>query len=161
MPPPEAPSTKPTPPPETTKIVKEKATASSTSSADPQQLMLHAGRAAVAAGWKPSGVLGRITELKRGGRDLGHLLPYAERWNAADESVATRDLGKDRLPLPDPAGPRCSEEHFARLRRAVKELDSAWYDATNNMVVSSPNFLRFFNFAIHAGFFLSGSCLSS
>ncbi|KAK1677619.1 hypothetical protein QYE76_038467 [Lolium multiflorum] len=134
MPPPEAPSAKLTPPPETTKIIKEKATASVTSSADPQQLTLHAGRAVVAAGGKPSGVLGRITELKRGGRDLGHLLPYAERWNAADESVATRGLGKDRLPVLDPAGSRCTEEHFTRLRRAVKELDSAWYDATNNMV---------------------------
>ncbi|KAK1631016.1 hypothetical protein QYE76_005331 [Lolium multiflorum] len=50
---------------------------------------------------------------------------------------ATRGLGKDRLPAPDPAGPRCSEEHFMRLRRAVKELDSAWYDATNNMMTTA------------------------
>ncbi|KAK1643844.1 hypothetical protein QYE76_061649 [Lolium multiflorum] len=35
------------------------------------------------------------------GRELGHLLPYAEKWNAADMSKATRGLGKDRLPAPD------------------------------------------------------------
>ncbi|KAK1605603.1 hypothetical protein QYE76_029276 [Lolium multiflorum] len=138
-PPPEAPSAKPTgatptPPPETLKTTKGKATASGTSSAGPQQLTLHGGRAAVAAGGKPFVVLGRITELKREGRDLGHLLPYAEKWNAADVSAATRGLGKDRLPALDPSGPRCTEEHFMRLRRAVKELDNAWHDATNNMV---------------------------
>ncbi|KAK1612429.1 hypothetical protein QYE76_036102 [Lolium multiflorum] len=34
-------------------------------------------------------------------------------------------MGKDRLPAPDPVGDRSSEEHFMRLRCAVKELDSA------------------------------------
>nr|XP_051221364.1 uncharacterized protein LOC127339568 [Lolium perenne] len=138
VPPPEAPNVElsgatPTPPPEVLKITKflkpeaskGKATASGTSPAGPQSLVLHAGPAAVAAGEKPSGILGRITELKREGRELGHLLPYAEKWNAADVSAATRGLGKERLPAPDPAGPRCTEEHFIRLRRAVKEVDSA------------------------------------
>ncbi|KAK1599253.1 hypothetical protein QYE76_008156 [Lolium multiflorum] len=46
----------------------------------------------------------------------------------------TRGLGKDRLPAPDPAGPRSTEEHFTRLKRAVKEFDSTWYDATANVV---------------------------
>ncbi|KAK1667849.1 hypothetical protein QYE76_056008 [Lolium multiflorum] len=73
---------------------------------------------------------------KREGRELGHLLPYAQKWNAADMSPATRGMGKDRLPAPDPAGDRSAEEHFMRLRRAVKELDSAWYDATNNLMLS-------------------------
>jgi hypothetical protein len=151
MPPPQAPSAKPTeaaptPPPEAPKIAKEKATAPGSSSANPQQLALHAGRAAVAAGGKPSGVLGRIIELTRKGRDLGHLLPYAEKWNAADISPATRGLGKDRLPVPDPAGPRCTEEHFARLRRAVRELDNAWHDATNNLVVSLTKLFSFLIF---------------
>ncbi|KAK1606611.1 hypothetical protein QYE76_030284 [Lolium multiflorum] len=138
-PPPEAPRAEPagatpTPPPTTSKIVKGNATASSTSFTGPQSLVLHAARAAVAAGEKATGLLGRITEFKREGRELGHLLPYAKKWNAADVTEATRGLGKDRLPAPDPAGPRCSEEHFMRLRRAVKELDSAWFDATNNMM---------------------------
>jgi hypothetical protein len=139
-PPPESSSAKPieaapTPPPEAA-IVKDKATAPCTSSSGQQSLVLHVGPAATAAVVKPSGALGRITQLKRAGRDLGHLLPYAEKWNAADISVATRGLGKDRLPVPDPAGPRCTEEQFIRLRRAVKELDNAWHDATSNVVVS-------------------------
>nr|XP_051190689.1 uncharacterized protein LOC127304017 [Lolium perenne] len=46
-------------------------------------------------------------------------------------------MGKDRLPAPDPVGDRCSEEHFMRLRAAVKELDSAWYDSTNNLTVTA------------------------
>ncbi|KAK1668105.1 hypothetical protein QYE76_056264, partial [Lolium multiflorum] len=70
------------------------------------------------------------------GQDLGHLLPYAQ-WNAADITPATRGLGKDRLPAPDPIGNRSSEEHFTRLRCAVKELDSAWYDATNNLMLTA------------------------
>ena len=105
----------------------------------------HVARAASAAGEKATGLLGRITEFKREGRELGHLLPYAEKWNVADVSEATRGLGKDRRPAPDPAGPRCSEEHFMRLRRAVKEMDSAWFDATNNMMVSPTKPVPFFD----------------
>jgi hypothetical protein len=123
-----------------------------------QPLVLHVGPAAAAAPKKPSGLLGRIVELKREGKDLGHLLPYAQKWNDADISASTRGLGKDRLPAPDPAGPRSTEEHFMRLKRAVKEFDSAWYDATSNVVVSFANLLVIF---VDAGFFLSGSCLSS
>jgi hypothetical protein len=113
-PPPETSSAKPTeaaptPPPEAA-IAKDKATAPGTSSSGQQPLALHAGPAATAAVVKPSGALGRITELKRAGRNLGHLLPYAEKCNDADISIATRGLGKDRLPVPDPAGPRCTEE---------------------------------------------------
>jgi hypothetical protein len=109
-------------------------------------LVVHAARAAVVAGEKATSLLGRITKFMREGRELGHLLPYAEKWNAADVSAATRGLGKDRLPAPDPAGPRCSEEHFMRLRRAVKELDSAWYDATDNMMVSLIELFSIFQF---------------
>nr|XP_051229095.1 formin-like protein 15 [Lolium perenne] len=101
-----------------------KATDGSASSGS-QPLVLHTGPAAMVVQDKPSGLLGRIVELKRGGQDLVPLLPYAQRWNAADISAATRGLGKDRLPAPDPAGPRSTEEHFKRLKRAVKEFDSA------------------------------------
>ncbi|KAK1687031.1 hypothetical protein QYE76_047879 [Lolium multiflorum] len=99
-----------------------------------RDVVLHVGPAAAAVQDKPTGLLGRIVELKRAGKDLGHLLPYAQKWNEADISASTRGLGKDRLPAPDPAGPRSTEEHFTRLKRAVKEFDSAWYDATNNVV---------------------------
>ncbi|KAK1631851.1 hypothetical protein QYE76_006166 [Lolium multiflorum] len=97
-------------------------------------VVLHVGPAALAAQDKPTGLLGRIVDLKRAGKDLGHLLPYAQKWNEADISTSTRGLGKDRLPAPDPAGARSTEEHFMRLKRAMKEFDSAWYDATNNVV---------------------------
>nr|XP_051202066.1 actin cytoskeleton-regulatory complex protein PAN1-like [Lolium perenne] len=138
---------KPTPPPEGTKPLKPeyfkgKATASGTATSGSQQLALHVGRAAVVAGEAATGLLGQITELKRGGHKLGHLLEYAEKWSRADVYVATRGLGKDRLPAIDTAGPRCTEQHFIRLRRAVKELDNAWHDATNNVVLSRKPPLR-------------------
>ncbi|KAK1611815.1 hypothetical protein QYE76_035488 [Lolium multiflorum] len=126
--------TKPTPPPEGAKLrvsepFKAKATASG-----PQSLVLHSGPAAVVAAERATGLLGRITELKREGRELGHLLDYAEKWNQADVSAATRGVGRDRLPIIDPAGPRSTEEHFMRLKHAVKEFDNAWHDATSNVV---------------------------
>ncbi|XP_071683843.1 uncharacterized protein [Lolium perenne] len=45
----------------------------------------------------------------------------------------TLGLGKDKLPVVDPAGPRSTGQHFGRLRRAVKEFDTAWHDANNNV----------------------------
>ncbi|KAK1666839.1 hypothetical protein QYE76_054998 [Lolium multiflorum] len=140
---------KPTPPPEGAKLrvsepFKGKATAFGTSATGPQSMVLHVGPAAAVAGEKATGLLGRITELKRDGRELGHLLDYAEKWNRADVSAATRGLGKDRLPAIDPAGPRCTEEHFMRLRRTVKEFDNAWHDATNNVVSTADARKRLF-----------------
>ncbi|KAK1680702.1 hypothetical protein QYE76_041550 [Lolium multiflorum] len=102
-----------------------------------QPLVLHVSKAAQNTVTKATGLLGRITDFKRRGQDLGHLLPYAQKWNAADITPATRGLGKDRQPAPDPIGNRSSEEHFTRLRCAVKELDSAWYDATNNLMLTA------------------------
>ncbi|KAK1684919.1 hypothetical protein QYE76_045767 [Lolium multiflorum] len=86
-------------------------------------VVLHVGPAALAAQDKPTGLLGRIVDLKRAGKDLGHLLPYAQKWNEADISASTRGLGT-------PSGARScrarsTEEHFTRLKRAVKEFDSA------------------------------------
>jgi hypothetical protein len=142
MPPPDAPRIKPSgaaptaPPPKISKLIKGKATASNAPSGGQQPLVLHVSKAARDTATKATGLLGRITEFQRRGRELGHLLPYAQKWNAADMTPATRGLGKDRLPAPDPVGDRSSEEHFMRLRRAVKELDNAWYDSTNNLRVS-------------------------
>nr|XP_051201738.1 uncharacterized protein LOC127315277 [Lolium perenne] len=135
------PAATPKPPPAAPKITqflkpgasRGKAVDGSASSSS-QSLVLHVGPAAAAVPEKPSGLLGRIIELRREGKDLGHLLPYAQKWNDADISASTRGLGKDRLPAPDPAGPRSTEEHFMRLKRAVKEFDSAWYDTTSNVV---------------------------
>nr|XP_051221184.1 formin-like protein 16 [Lolium perenne] len=77
---------KPTPPPEGAKFrvsepFKRKATASGTSAAGPQSLVLHVAPAATVAGEKATGLLGQITELKREGKELGHLLDYTEKWN--------------------------------------------------------------------------------
>ena len=115
-----------------------------------RSLVLHAGRAALVAGETASAQLGRITELTRGGADLGHLADYAEKWNQADLSPATLGLGKDKLPVVDPAGPRSTGQHFGRLRRAVKEFDTAWHDANNNVAVSFTNLTTL---QIYAGFY--------
>nr|XP_051209479.1 uncharacterized protein LOC127326734 [Lolium perenne] len=99
-----------------------------------QSLVLHAGRAAVVAGEKASAQLGRIVELTHDGADLGPLKEYAEKWNRADLSDATCGLGKDKLPVVDNSGPRSTVQHLSRLKRAMKEFDTAWHDANINMV---------------------------
>jgi hypothetical protein len=62
-------------------------------------------------------------------------------------------VGKDRLPIIDPTGPQCTEGHFIRPKRAVREFDNAWHDATSNVVVSFTKLLVIF---VDAGFILSG-----
>ena len=114
-------------------------TAATSPSSGLQSLVLHAGRAAVAASEKASAQLGRITELNRSEVNLGPLPEYAEKWNRADLSPATCGLGKDKLPVVDPSGPRNTAQHLSRLRRAVKEFDTAWHDASGNVVVSCAN----------------------
>ncbi|KAK1608552.1 hypothetical protein QYE76_032225 [Lolium multiflorum] len=109
-----------------------------------QPIVLHAGHAAIVAGETAPAPLGRITELSRGGASLGHLLYYAEKWNRADLSAATLGLGKDKMPAVDPTGPRNTTQHFSRLRRAVKEFDTAWHDATNNVVSTADARKRLF-----------------
>ncbi|KAK1630479.1 hypothetical protein QYE76_004794 [Lolium multiflorum] len=120
MPPPTqgASASKPTPPPEGVKLRVAEPFKGKASASGPRSLVLHTGPAAVVAGERATGLLGRITELKREGKELGHLLDYAEKWNQADVSAATRGVGKDRLPVIDPAGPRSTEEHFMRLKRS-------------------------------------------
>ncbi|KAK1642843.1 hypothetical protein QYE76_060648 [Lolium multiflorum] len=66
--------------------------------------VLHVSKAAGDTATRPR-LLGRITSFARG-PGLGHLLPYAQKWNAADMTPATRGLGKDRLPAHDPVGDR-------------------------------------------------------
>ena len=140
-----APSAAKTTLPEGTKVSAQElaavVTAASSPSSGSRTLGLHAGRAASAAGETVSAHVGRITELTRKGADLGHLLDYAEKWNQADLSLATLGLGNDKLPVIDPASPRSTGQHFGRLRRAVKEFDTAWHDANNNVVVSCTNFI--------------------
>ncbi|KAK1669976.1 hypothetical protein QYE76_058135 [Lolium multiflorum] len=77
------------PPPKISKLIKGKATASNAPSGGQQPLVLHVSKAASAASKKATGLLGRITEFQRKGRELGHLLPYAQKWNAADMTAGT------------------------------------------------------------------------
>ncbi|KAK1665246.1 hypothetical protein QYE76_053405, partial [Lolium multiflorum] len=127
------PATTPKPPPATLKITdflkpgasRGKAADGSASSGS-QPLVLHVGPAAAVVQEKPSGLLGRIVELKREGKDLGHLLPYAQKWNDADISAATRGLGKDRLQILLALGPlkntsRGSSMPTADARKALFE----------------------------------------
>jgi hypothetical protein len=68
---------------------------------------------------------------------LGLLREYADKWNRADLSPDTRGLGKGKLPVVDNYGPRSTTQHLGRLKRAVKDFDTAWHDASANVVVSS------------------------
>ncbi|KAK1607955.1 hypothetical protein QYE76_031628 [Lolium multiflorum] len=93
----------PTPPPSQEPVVAKTKSASASFSTGSiasggQPLVLHAGHAAIVAGETAPTSVGRITELSRGGANLGHLLDYAEKWNQADVSAATRGLGKDKMP---------------------------------------------------------------
>ncbi|KAK1604939.1 hypothetical protein QYE76_028612 [Lolium multiflorum] len=123
-PPPPATSTgkpaasKPTPP-ESGKLSAQQfaavMTAATAPSSGSQTLALRADRAAVVAGEMASAQVGRITEFQHGGAELGHLLDYAEKWNQADLTLATGGLGKDKLPMVNPSGPRSTGQHFGRL----------------------------------------------
>ncbi|KAK1629082.1 hypothetical protein QYE76_003397 [Lolium multiflorum] len=108
---PEPPKTAPTPPPATSvgKPAPAKPTPPESATTDPSSgsrtMVLHTGRAAMMASEAASAQIGRITEFQRQGTELGHLLDYAEKWNRADLTPATRGLGKDKLPAVDPSGP--------------------------------------------------------
>ncbi|KAK1604838.1 hypothetical protein QYE76_028511 [Lolium multiflorum] len=64
--------------------------------------VLHVSKAAQNTVTKATGLLGRITDFKRRGQD-GASSALRPKWNAADITPATRGLGKDRLPAPDPS----------------------------------------------------------
>ncbi|KAK1564062.1 hypothetical protein QYE76_018260 [Lolium multiflorum] len=133
-PPPAAPAGKPVAAKVTAQHLAAVVTAATAPSSGSQSLVLHTGRAAVAASEKASAQLGRITELNRGEVGLGPLQEYAEKWNRADLSPATHGLGKDKLPVVDPSGLRSTAQHLSRLKHAVKEFDTAWHDASGNVV---------------------------
>ena len=100
-----------------------------------QPLVLHTGRAAVAAGEKVSSQLGRVVELNRGSTNLGSLQHLMDRWNLANLTDATLGVGKDGKAKLDPRGLRSTVQHFGRLKQAAKEFDNAWHDANNNVLV--------------------------
>jgi hypothetical protein len=97
---------------------------------------LHTGRAAVTVSEKVSAQLGQIVKLNRGETNLGSLQRYVDKWNLADLTDATLGVGKDKKLVVDTRGPRNTVQHLARLKQAVRELDNAWHDTHNNMLVS-------------------------
>ena len=101
-----------------------------------RELILHVGRAAIAAGEKVSAQLDRIVELNRGEANLGTLQRYVDKWNTSDMTEATLGVGKDRQAVIDPRGPRNTVQHLARLKHAMREFDNAWHDANQNVLVS-------------------------
>jgi hypothetical protein len=101
-----------------TAAVKAATAPASSSQAQPQSqiLVLHTGRAAVAAGEKAVVQLGRVVELTRGSTSLGALQQLVECWNLADLTDATLGVGKDGKPRLDARGPRSTVQHFNGLK---------------------------------------------
>jgi hypothetical protein len=95
-----------------TAAVKAATAPASSSQAQPQaqSLVLHTGRATMAAGEKAAAQLGRVVELTRAGASLGALQQLVEHWNLADLSDATLGVGKDgsRGTTRAAPAPRCS-----------------------------------------------------
>jgi hypothetical protein len=89
------------------------AAAAPASGSQAQSIVLHVGRAVVAAGEKVSVQLGRVVQLNRGNTNLGALQHLVDRWNLADLTEATRGVGKDGKVIVDdratlqPAQARC------------------------------------------------------
>jgi hypothetical protein len=133
-----------------TEVTAEQHSAAVTDAATPatgspdQALVLHAGRAAIAAGEKVSAQLGRIVELNRGNANLDGLQHYVDKWNVVDLTEATLDVGKDKKLVVDSCGPRSTVQHFGWLKHAVKEFENTWHDANNNVLVSFLPELKFF-----------------
>jgi hypothetical protein len=107
-------------------------------------LTLHAGRAAKEASEKVSAQLGRIVVLNRGDANVGALQRYVDKWNLSDLTEATLGIGRDMQVLIGPRSLRNSMQHLGRLKQAVRELDNAWHDAHNNVVVSFLSESKFF-----------------
>ncbi|KAK1625832.1 hypothetical protein QYE76_000147 [Lolium multiflorum] len=93
-----------------------KAVTAPASGSQAQPLVLHTGRAAVAAGEKVPLQLGRVVELNRGSANLGALQHLVDRWNLADLSDATLGVGKDGKAKLDPRGHRSTVQHISRLK---------------------------------------------
>ncbi|KAK1607660.1 hypothetical protein QYE76_031333 [Lolium multiflorum] len=113
------------------------AAAAPPSGSQDQALVLHAGRAAMTSSEKVSAQLGRIVEINRGDTNLGALQRYVDKWNLSDLTDATLGVGKDKKLVVETRGPRNSMQHLVRLKQAVKELDNAWHDAHNNVLISA------------------------
>jgi hypothetical protein len=53
----------------------------------------------------------------------------------SDLTAATRGIGRDKQVIIDPRNPRNSIQHLGWLKQAVREIDNAWHDGHNNVLV--------------------------
>jgi hypothetical protein len=88
-----------------------------------QSIVLHVGRAAVAAGEKVSAQLGRVVELNRGTANLGALQHLMDKWNLADITDATLGIGKDGKVKTDPRSRRSTSAGSSRPRGSLTTPD--------------------------------------
>ncbi|KAM0897725.1 hypothetical protein ACQ4PT_022374 [Festuca glaucescens] len=103
---------------------------SSTSAGDAvHQLTLHTAKAASAVAIRTAPRLGQVLTRTQSGGSLGSLGGLATSWNEADLGDVTSGLTRDRQLIVDPAGPSTQADKMLRWQRAMKELDSAWWDA--------------------------------
>ena len=65
-------------------------------------------------------------------------------WNDADMSEVTFGVSQDRQPIPDLSGPPTSlAQKMQRLKKAVQEVDLAWFDADKTLTVITFLFFKF------------------
>jgi hypothetical protein len=94
------------------------AAAAPASGSQAQTIVLHVGRAVVAASEKVLAQLGRVVELNRGTANLGTLQHFVDKWNLADLTDATLGVGKDCKVKIDPRGRRSTCSTLAGSRRS-------------------------------------------
>ncbi|KAK1625829.1 hypothetical protein QYE76_000144 [Lolium multiflorum] len=116
-----------------------------TKDAPPSPPAASTGKSAAADPARPEGtkltaqqlavVVTAATSPSSGSQSLpGPAAGYAEKVEPGGLVSGDPRLGKDKLPVVDPSGPRSTAQHLSRLKRAVKEFDTAWHDASGNVV---------------------------
>jgi hypothetical protein len=106
-------------------------------------LTLYTSKAAASVNDKLVLHISRIMERTWSEDSLGSLEQYADTWNDADLTDVTSGLGKDAQPTIDPRGCLPIIKQFGRLKRCMRDTDTAWYDVERNVMVSIYSELTF------------------
>jgi hypothetical protein len=61
---------------------------------------------------------------------------YADAWNNSELTEVTSGLGKDGQLIIDPRGLRSMNQQLARLKRCMRETNTAWFDIDRNITVN-------------------------
>lgn len=101
-----------------------------------KDIMLHTSKAATALSAKMVPRLGQVSTRTKSGESLGSLGAYATEWNDADMGEVSSGLTRDRQIIIDPTGPTPLTDKMLRLKKAMQEVDTAWYDANQGFTVS-------------------------